>query len=1287
MPERAPTRAPVVAEVFQRCWPYLANGRTGALWDVYEDHWARSGDCLQLATDLLDHRSYWEHLERSTEPRQAEFAFLGAACLLLRWGLHSRSRVLLRMASSYDGQAKADVPRLNQLCVDYEHQAGEAIQPGIMAHDAGRFDEALAVYEQAIAAYPGATLPLYERAWTTRVAGVSSVAEREALYDRVRAVDPFYVDAIAGQSGDVPLIRAGIWPWLHGPGGTPGTCARFANAARRLGQWWAAGPAFLRLAHLGIPEARQEFSAICAAKLLGRVPAASDTDVAFSPPPVATNAQLETEYRRLRQAIAAARETGVANYIAQAFRLVEAAQRASTDADPLVDGVVRAWLVAGQADVLAGQAPRAKEWAERVLQVHTSVRLSDLLDVASAYAIIGDAEMRMSNFPAALDGFQRAAYFTEAAPHATPVQLVMAKLDVADTLWRAAAHAAARTVAEEAAAILPAVPRHRTLVSTGRPEDDVVAARFRTVLTEARCAAAVGDASTVRMKIAEAEQLLAEFPRLAASTERRYQLAGARADLYHATNEISQATDALRQMVALEGELGYQPGRGSEQNLATVLMSAEQYDEAAELLDLAVSAKTEIFGADSAEAASANGTRGYLEVARGNSRAGEQRLREALPVLDAQLPPGHPSRVDAATILGVVRAHERELDEACMLIDAGIAGEFTALIKDVGADEDGRRAAALRRQPSIGVLVAAALATREPAHLSMAFEAMTNYKSLSVGLSRSLRSVTIEGDLAGRLRNTVDRYTALAVRGPGAASSASTYLAELHAAISAYTPLIIELDRKRNSQRSYRRLPDVVGLLPQGTVLLDVSLVVEAALNAQHARDVAGTGGRDAYVGTLVDRSGIRNMIRLGAVSDIDKLLADFRSEIAGFPSLLEDLHAAATTAMLQLCERLYQVLLAPFARELSSASAIVLFLDGDLALFPWASLWLPEERFAIERWQLSFLTSLDDLLATETGNGPDKRAGTEVVLVSAPDYGSTRPGATDSDAVAGVVAPFSAALRNNWEALAAAAVEADAIRGILPSGLLTDLPGKAATKTAITRLHGPAVLHIATHGFYVPERRLAVLPGDTPAGPPRMTLSADLLTRCGLVLTGANERGQLTSRAPDDGILTGLELSFADLDGTHLVVLSACEGGLGEPMRGDAVHGLRRACHLAGAGTVISALWKVPDKATARLMELFYEALMRNEPIRGSLAGAMRQVIRGQTTGGLPSHPYYWASWTLSGRVGVSAQAVNLPLRHGTALLKVGGLAVGVGARGLRLLVRQPDALSDAREVAFRLR
>lgn len=314
MADRSLTNAPVIEEILERCRPYLADNRTWAwqkpadLCDVYDDLWARSGDPDQLASQLLEHESFWGHLERAEDLRQVEFAYLGAACLLLRWGLASRSRVLLRMVSSYEGEGIADARRLHELCVGYERQAGEAIQPGIALHDSGQFTRALAVFERAIADYPGATLPLYERAWTAYVAGVGSDAERAAQFDRVRAVAPFYDHAMVDRPTDATLIRACVNPWLHASGGTPGTCARFADAARRLGQWWAAGPAYLRLAHFGVAEAKKHFSSAATATrsaILAQFFA--DQDVKFGAPPAMTCTMLETQFRSLCNDIAAAK--------------------------------------------------------------------------------------------------------------------------------------------------------------------------------------------------------------------------------------------------------------------------------------------------------------------------------------------------------------------------------------------------------------------------------------------------------------------------------------------------------------------------------------------------------------------------------------------------------------------------------------------------------------------------------------------------------------------------------------------------------------------------------------------------------------------------------------------------------------------------------------------------------------------------------------------------------------------------------------------------------------------
>lgn len=152
----------------------------------------------------------------------------------------------------------------------------------------------------------------------------------------------------------------------------------------------------------------------------------------------------------------------------------------------------------------------------------------------------------------------------------------------------------------------------------------------------------------------------------------------------------------------------------------------------------------------------------------------------------------------------------------------------------------------------------------------------------------------------------------------------------------------------------------------------------------------------------------------------------------------------------------------------------------------------------------------------------------------------------------------------------------------------------------------GPRVLHVATHGFFLPASSSASL------GNP--------LLRSGLVLAGAN---RLASGA-DDGVLTALEASGLDLAGTHLVVLSACETGLGEVLRGDGVYGLRRALVIAGAEAEVMSLWQVDDEATRALMVAFYKRLKAGRGRADALREAQLEMM------GAPgrAHPYYWGAF-----------------------------------------------------------
>jgi CHAT domain-containing protein len=170
--------------------------------------------------------------------------------------------------------------------------------------------------------------------------------------------------------------------------------------------------------------------------------------------------------------------------------------------------------------------------------------------------------------------------------------------------------------------------------------------------------------------------------------------------------------------------------------------------------------------------------------------------------------------------------------------------------------------------------------------------------------------------------------------------------------------------------------------------------------------------------------------------------------------------------------------------------------------------------------------------------------------------------------------------------------------------------------------LHGPRILHIASHGFFLSDQELnselntrSALARSAPPTP------ENPLLRSGIALAGANARH---SGVNDDGILTALETAQLDLQGTELVVLSACDSGVGDVQNGEGVYGLRRALVLAGAQTQITSLWKVSDAATRLLMVDYYRRLLKGEGRSAALRRAQQSMLADPKL----SHPYFWASF-----------------------------------------------------------
>lgn len=413
---------------------------------------------------------------------------------------------------------------------------------------------------------------------------------------------------------------------------------------------------------------------------------------------------------------------------------------------------------------------------------------------------------------------------------------------------------------------------------------------------------------------------------------------------------------------------------------------------------------------------------------------------------------------------------------------------------------------------------------------------------------------------------------------------------------------------------------EVASQLPDDALILDFAVYASLELPGQ-------TPGHRHLLVTALGNDGLPALVDLGPYAPVQRAVSELRAAV----------QRADSTATNTATTRLRQLLLQPLDKRLKAARHVVVIPDADLFLLPFELLRGPA-GFAPDT-RVDVAASMYEAFAAQSSAISDGR----VHILAAPDFGSPNAGADTAQAL-------------QFDPLPGAASEGRQL-GELWGVTTAELKmGEQATEAALRAAFRPRVLHLATHGYALqnadarvaasgPNRGLKIVPATPVARPAtqRVSGSSDIgsrvvsrlfdrydnpLARVGIALASANSRKAGSSEL--DGIVDGHEVAALKLDGTDLVVLSACETAVGSTLDGAAVGSLQRAFHQAGARQVLATLWPIDDDASAVFMVQFHQALKDGKSARQALVIARESVRKDRRW----SAPFYWAAFQLSGPV-----------------------------------------------------
>ncbi len=370
------------------------------------------------------------------------------------------------------------------------------------------------------------------------------------------------------------------------------------------------------------------------------------------------------------------------------------------------------------------------------------------------------------------------------------------------------------------------------------------------------------------------------------------------------------------------------------------------------------------------------------------------------------------------------------------------------------------------------------------------------------------------------------------------------------------------------------------------------------------------------YGAVIFSLKGPLQWVGLGAVEDIEKRIRLYQKSARG---------KTDESTLQATLQGLHGKLWAPIERALpANTKSIILSPDAELNFVSFATLLGEDDQFLAEKYSLRYVSSGRDLLRTPPKEKEVSSAQSDLELYGNPAFllAGTQTAHPLSPAPSQLVAMRDAEIRDfrgvTLAPLGGTAAECQSLAKVarqIRASVKIKTKGEA-TEASLQKLQSPFVLHLATHGFFLPEVEV----GDSATGilPSRQIPKGKLVNpmhRSGLALAGAQDtlaawgRGEIPP-SENDGILTAEEVGTLNLAGTWLVTLSACETGSGQARAGEGVLGLRRGFVQAGAQNLLMTLWPISDETTVQIMLEFYQSAFANKDAPESLIGVQRKWL-----------------------------------------------------------------------------